>query len=57
MKLKIEINMDNHIFTIDPVTETERILKKYATEIQHYGFNRKLMDINGNSIGVAGLIK
>ena len=60
MKLTIEITLDNDAFSHevqgdqDAANEVGRILRDYARTAQAEGnLERKLMDANGNTVGVA----
>ena len=58
MKFKIVINCDNDAFANNPFTETARLLRKIASEIdteQRFWFGlgqSSCMDYNGNKVGV-----
>ena len=52
MEYIIKINCDNAAFTENPGMEVARILRKLADIVESNGLqNKKLMDINGNSVG------
>ena len=52
MKFKIVINCDNDAFANNPVTETARLLRKIASEIDTEQGQSSCMDYNGNKVGV-----
>ena len=64
MNIKIEIDCRNAAIHDDPIGEITRILatvpEKLATQLEHDGrcicealeFSNKLMDINGNTVGI-----
>jgi hypothetical protein len=46
--------MDNEAFEDTPMSETGRILRKYASLIEHSGEpDQTLRDLNGNTVGEA----
>jgi hypothetical protein len=57
MKLTIEIDMDNDAFFLRPKEEAQRIIKEGfkamppASELRHMEWQKKLLDINGNTVG------
>lgn len=63
MRLKIVIDMDNSAFEGDAGYEIGRILGKIAVEFAGKdrfnicGYERKLLDLNGNSVGKATVTK
>jgi len=63
MNLKIDINLDNAAFDGENwAFEAERILKEFTDEISFSGLCRpgdseSLLDINGNVVGKAKLIR
>lgn len=55
MEIRININMDGDAFTGDGMSELHRILHKLAGHIGELGLDgapRRLMDVNGNTVGV-----
>lgn len=54
-KLIIELDLDNDAFQEwGGQAEIARILRKYADDVTEWGVgNRKLLDINGNTVGTA----
>lgn len=59
MKLVIEINLDNAAFQEwGGQAEVARILNRYAENVSEWGVGeRKLLDINGNTVGTAEVQK
>jgi hypothetical protein len=57
MKFKLEIDMDNDAFAEEPNYELGRILEKLAEdthfEARMIPYDRRVMDINGNTVGRA----
>lgn len=54
MELIIRIKCDNAAFEGDPGLEVARILREYADDVADgVALNRKLRDINGNTVGSA----
>lgn len=59
-KMVLEIEMDNAAFDDEPMTETARILRKLATDLEWNGGPvtgdfYSLSDVNGNLVGWAKL--
>ena len=61
MKLRIEMQLDNAAFEPDNGTEIARILEKLATrwhaESLPSGESCRLLDINGNVVGKAEVVR
>jgi len=61
MNLNITINMDNEAFVGRPKAEIKRIISHLLNTTQlsamAYGNSKTLMDINGNSVGKAEIVK
>jgi len=63
MKLKVIISMDNSAFEPDAGYELGRLLGKVAVDVAgkdrfHLcGYERKLLDSNGNSVGKATVVQ
>lgn len=55
MRIRIELECDNSAFEGTPAREVSRILKNLARSAENGGLaeldGKKLMDINGNSVG------
>lgn len=51
MKFKLEFDMDNAAFDDRPELESQRILYIVAREINAGFVERKILDINGNTVG------
>jgi hypothetical protein len=60
LKLTITINMNSAAFDYDPAIETARILEQLVRRMRDDGIERtserRLMDINGNSVGELSLV-